>query len=72
MFEERRVTRPLVARKRDGSRLDLILIDAGRTVDVRGTQDSNNLLLLYKGNYLVADSREVDARTEPLTAAASG
>ena len=71
MSGERKVVRPLVARKRDGTRLDLILIDAGRVVDVLGIEDTANFLLRYKEHLLVADRRSVHARTVPLLAAAT-
>lgn len=63
MYGKRQVTRPLVARKREGSRLHLFLIDAGRTVEVLGAEDAGGLLLHYNGKQLIADAREVQART---------
>ncbi|HZU29215.1 MAG TPA: hypothetical protein VFA04_27080 [Bryobacteraceae bacterium] len=72
MSGERTVTRPLVARKRNGSRLDLILIDAGRIVSVLAAEESGSVLLRYKDQYLVADPREVHTRTVPVSTASAG
>ena len=71
MAIHRQVARPLVARRRDGGRLDLILIDCGCTVDVLGNDASGGVLLSYKGGHFVADERDIGARTVPVEPSSS-
>ncbi len=66
MSGERRVTQPLVARKKDGGRLDLILIDRGRTIQVVGGEPSGRILLTYKGARFVAHESDIGSRTSPV------
>lgn len=66
MSNHRQVTRPLVARKRNGGRLDLILIDSGRTFQVVGTDASGGVLLSYNDAHFVADHRDIGTRTVPV------
>jgi len=67
MCGERCVTQPLVARKEGAGRLALILIDRGRTVHVLGAHDSGRVLLSYNSRRLIADERDIYARTVPVS-----
>lgn len=71
MSGERSVTKPLVARKEGGDRLALVLIDAGRNVHVLGPDDCGRIVLSYNGHRLLADERDIGARTVPASAAAA-
>ena len=70
MLGERQVIRPLVARKKGGGRLDLILIESGRTIHVMDCDGSGSACLSYKGNSFVVHERDIHARTVPMAEAA--
>ena len=72
MSGERFVMQPLVARKEGGGHLALILIDRGRKVKVLGAHETGRVLLSYNGNRLVADERDIGARTVAVTEPAGG
>jgi len=72
MSGERFVMHPLVARREGGGHLALILIDRGRRVHVLGPHDDGRVLLSYNGNRLLANDRDIGARTVPVTAEEPG
>jgi len=65
MLGERQVIRPLVVRKKDGGRLDLILIESGRTIEVLDVDGAGRACLSYKGNSFIVQQRDIHSRTVP-------